>query len=177
MIDELKRIEKTIFKISNLKITNLLNEKECEEYLGFNFCLDKLNVKFRKAKITPKKVGQFVTLWKRNSNKQTEPFTANDNFDFCIITTEQDNEFGFFFFPKSVLIKNQILTTNVKIGKRGFRLYPNWTKTENKQAEKTKSWQSEYFIDLNNEVESIQKFNLIFTLFKDRKLTKLEFDK
>ncbi len=161
MIDELKRIEKSIFKISNLKITNLLNEKECEEYSGFNFCLDKINVKFRKAKITPKKVGQFVTLWRRNSNKETEPFTAKDNFDFYIIVTEQDDEFGFFFFPKSALSKNQILTTNEKVGKRGFRVYPDWTKTENKQAEKTKSWQCEYFIDLNNEVESIQKFNLI----------------
>lgn len=161
MINELKRIEESIFTINNLKITNLLNEIECEEYSGFNFCLDKLNVKFRKAKITPKKVGQFVTLWKRNSDKQTEPFTANDNFDFYIIVAEQDDEFGFFFFSKSVLIKNQILTTNEKVGKRGFRVYPDWAKTENKQAEKTKTWQSEYFINLNNEVESIRKFNVI----------------
>lgn len=163
MVDALTQIENSIFKFKGLKITSISSEKECEEYFGLNFLVDKLNVKFRKAKITPKKVGQFVTLWKRNSEKQTEPFSINDIFDFYIIATEQGEQFGFFFFPKSILSQYQILTNNGKIGKRGFRVYPDWTKTENKQAEKTKSWQSKYFINLNNELESVQKFNLILT--------------
>jgi len=163
MISELKRIENSIFRIARQEIFNVSIEKECEEYFGFNFQLSQRNVKFRKAKITPKKIGQFVTLWKRNSENQTEPFNINDDFDFYIIVAEQDGEFGFFFFPKSILCKNKVLTINDDIGKRGFRVYPNWVKTGSRQAEKTKSWQNEYFIDLNSEIESIRKFNLILT--------------
>lgn len=150
IFEELKRIENSIFKTNNLNIKKLIKDLECEEYLGFNFQLEKLNIKFRKAKITPKKVGLFVTLWKRNIENETEPFDENDNFDFYIIATEQENRFGFFLFPKKTLIENKILTTQKKKGKRGFRVYPSWTQTENNQAEKAKSWQTKYFIELTN---------------------------
>src|SRR5690606_26490451 len=147
------------------KLTNITQDQECEEYSGFNFQINQLNLKFRKAKITPKKVGQFVTLWRRNSEKQTEPFNETDNFDFYIIVVEQEERFGFFIFPKNVLIERQILTSNQKEGKRGFRVYPNWTKTENKQAEKTQNWQINYFINLtNNEQKNIEKFKAIINV-------------
>lgn len=165
MIEELKRFEKSISKFIDKKFTNITNDEESEEYFGYNFKIDKLNLKFRKAKITPKKIGQFVTLWKRNSKKQTEPFNENENFDFYIVVTEEVENYGFFIFPKRILCEKQILTTNQKEGKRGFRVYPDWTKTENKQAEKTQSWQKNYFIDLtNNEKVNIEKFNLITKL-------------
>ena len=158
MIEELIGIENLFLKIYGLKIANLKSENECEEYSGFNFQVEKLNFKFRKSKITPKKVGQFVTLWKRNAEKQTEPFNENDNFDFYIFVSEQDEKFGFFIFSKKLLIEKNILSTKLKEGKRGFRLYPTWTKTENKQAEKTQSWQTEYFIDFKNkEQDNIEK--------------------
>lgn len=146
-------------------MTNITQDQECEEYSGFNFQINQINLKFRKAKITPKKVGQFVTLWRRNSEKQTEPFNETDNFDFYIIVVEQEKRFGFFIFPKNVLIERQILTSNQKEGKRGFRVYPNWTKTENKQAEKTQVWQTNYFINLtNNEQKNIEKLNAIINV-------------
>ena len=162
MIKELNKIESLFIKNYGQKITNLTIEYECDEYFGFNFQIEKLNFKFRKSKITPKKVGQFVTLWKRNSKRQTEPFNENDNFDFFIFVSEQDEKFGFFIFSKKILIENNILSTQIKEGKRGFRLYPTWVKTENKQAEKTQSWQTEYFIDLkNNEQNNIEKLKSI----------------
>jgi hypothetical protein len=162
---ELKQFENSISKFIEQKLTNIIQDQECEEYSGFNFQIDKLNLKFRKAKITPKKVGQFVTLWRRNSDKQTEPFNETDNFDFYIISTEQAEKFGFFIFPKSILIDRQILTTNQKEGKRGFRVYPNWIKTENKQAQKTQTWQTNYFINLtNNEQKNIEKLKTIINL-------------
>lgn len=127
--------------------------------------MNQLNLKFRKAKITPKKVGQFVTLWRRNANKQTEPFNETDNFDFYIITVDEEGKFGFFIFPKSVLIERQILTTSQKEGKRGFRVYPDWTKTENKQAEETQIWQTKYFINLaTNKQKNIEKLREIIKL-------------
>lgn len=162
MIKELEHIERLI-QYNRQTITNITKDQECEEYLGYNFRVGRLNIKFRKAKITPKKTGQFVTLWKRNIEKQTVPFDVNDNFDFYIIATAQDDRFGIYLFPKTVLGEKQILTKEQKEGKRGFRIYPDWAKTTSVQAEKAKSWQTKYFLDLTNEEEqNISKFNRLF---------------
>lgn len=155
------RIENFISKTNPQKIKNLSADLECEAYFGCSFQLKQFNIKFRIAKITPKKAGLFVTLWKRNTKKQTEPYHVNDNFDFYMIAAQQENEFGFFLFPKHILTQNFILTTPAKEGKRGFRVYPDWVITQNKQAQKTKSWQEKHFINLNNEPKSIKHFNLI----------------
>jgi len=166
MINELQKTEALLFNQIPLKISNIIEEKEAKEYYGFDFQSDKLHLKFRKAKITPKKIGQFVTLWKRNAQNITEPFQESDAFDFCIIAVEENEKYGFFLFPKSELIKRNILTTS-KTGKRGFRVYPSWTKTENKQAEKTQSWQTKYFIDCTtNDPKNTYKINSIINPFK-----------
>lgn len=130
------------------KAIDVTDELESEEYFGLNFKLAGRNIKFRKAKITPKKVGQFVTLWTRNAEGKTQPFNECDNIDFCLIVAEEEEQFGFFLFPKHVLIEKQILTTHIKEGKRGFRVYPAWTVTTNKQAKKTQNWQIKYFIEI-----------------------------
>ncbi|MBK1897065.1 MepB family protein [Chryseobacterium paridis] len=164
MIKELISLQNSVFKQLNYIIFHLHTDLECEEYLGYNFQLNQYNIKFRKAKITPKKTGQFVTLWKRNPNtKQTEPFTTSDHFDFYIIYTELNNRSGFFFFPKIVLDQQCILTNATKEGKRGFRLYPNWDTPQNKQAEKTKTWQQEFFIDFSD-IDHLKKFEKMLTL-------------
>ena len=163
MIKIIQQFEEIVLKPLQLSISNLEKDAECDEYFGYNFESNQLSFKFRKAKITPKKVGQFVTLWKRNTDKQTEPFDENDLFDYYIIATEDDSKLGFYIFSKSVLIEKNILSTQNKEGKRGFRVYPNWVKPENKQAEKTQNWQRNYFIEIsNNEVDSTQ----LKTLFK-----------
>ena len=101
MITILSLLDEVILKPNHFAISNIEKDAECEEYLGFNFNINHLSVKFRKAKITPKKVGQFVTLWKRNTSKQTDPFDENDLFDFYIIATEDDKKNGYFIFSKS----------------------------------------------------------------------------
>ena len=152
MITELEQLQNSVFTKLSLIISHLQPDSECEDYFGHQFQLNHFNIKFRKAKITPKKIGQFVTLWKRNPiSKQTEPFTSEDPFDFYIIFCEQDEKSGFFFFPKNILSQKQILTTSSKEGKRGFRVYPKWDFTENKQALKTQSWQKDFFIDFSDE--------------------------
>lgn len=151
MLEELKKLENLFIRTYGKEIHNLNPEPECEEYAGYNFQMGNQNFKFRKSKITPKKLGQFVTLWKRNAQKQTEPFDENDNFDFYIFASEENEKLGYFIFSKELLIKKNILSTKTKEGKRGFRLYPSWVKTENKQAEKTQMWQSEFFIDFTQE--------------------------
>ncbi len=164
MTEALERIEHSILKINKHQILALSEDQECTEYFGFNFYLGQVSIKFRKAKVTPKKTGQFVTLWKRNAKKETEPFNVKDHFDFYIIATEEENKFGFFIFPKHILGENQILTVNNKEGKRGFRVYPDWVKPESSQADKTKSWQTNYFIDLaNGGLNGVEKFNRIIS--------------
>lgn len=145
MIEEFHRIEQLLFGKTTLKISNLVENKEAKDYLGFSFDAGKYKFIFRKSKITPKKTGQFVTLWKRNSNQKTEPYHKAYNFDYCIIIVQEKDKCGLFLFPKDELIKQAILSTESKEGKRGFRVYPNWTKTVNKHAEKTQLWQAEYF--------------------------------
>lgn len=163
MIEELNRIENAILKSIGLTITVLEKDKECEEYHGYSLQFGYKNIKFRKAKITPKKAGQFVTLWKRSSDGKTIPFDLKDNLDFYIVATAEDEQFGFFIFPKQILADKQILSAGNRGGKRGFRIYSYWDCLQNKQAEKTRSWQTEYFIDLTeNRNENIEKFRSIF---------------
>ncbi len=158
MIPAFSRIENAILQ----QFTDTTKDQECEAYCGYNFKIGPLRIKFRKAKITPKKTGQFVTLWKRNPDGQTEPFSSNDDFDFYIVAAEEEQKFGIFLFSKHVLTYQQILTSKNKEGKRGFRIYPNWDIPTSKQAEKTKKWQQKHFIDMTNAGnQSTEKFNAI----------------
>ena len=155
----IQQFEQSILKSLNLSLSNLEKDLECEEYFGYNLNINQSFIKFRKAKITPKKVGQFVTFWKRNTDKQTEPFSENDVFDYYIIATEEDSKLGFYIFPKAILIEKNILTSTKKEGKRGFRVYPNWVKPENKQAEKTQNWQQNYFVEIINNQSDLKQVN------------------
>lgn len=162
MTEELLLIENLLFKIYQQKISNYSIDQECKDYSGCNFTINNLNIKFRKAKITPTKTGQFVTLWRRNKDKKTEPFTVNDAFDFYLIATKEAINFGFFLFPKNILSEKNILSNNEKEGKRGFRVYPDWTETNNNQAKKTQAWQTKYFINCNDDENSLcEKIELL----------------
>jgi hypothetical protein len=162
MIRDLQHLQTSVFSKLHLIISQLQQDSECEEYLGYNFHISHVSIKFRKAKITPKKIGQFVTLWKRNpESRQTEPFNQEDTFDFYIIACDFDEKSGFFLFPKNILSQKHILTTLSKEGKRGFRVYPDWDFPENKQATKTQDWQKEFFIDFSDE-NYLKKFVSIF---------------
>lgn len=99
----------------------------------------------REARITPKKIEQFVSIWKRNKEGITEPRHVNDAFERLIIECKSGNKSGRFIFPKSVLIEKGIIATTEKEGKRGFRVYPPWDEPQSKQAIETKKWQVVFF--------------------------------
>lgn len=83
MTTPLEKLQTLLFSNLGLVISNLHQEQESKEYFGCNFQLNSFQIKFRKSKVTPTKVGQFVTLWKRNPiSKETEPFTSEDTSDF-----------------------------------------------------------------------------------------------
>lgn len=148
MQNEFKYIVDVLSETLQLQVSDILTEKEAQEYDGCNFKLGDSKIKYRKAKVTPKKAGQFVTLWKRTNDGKTAPFHVNDDFDFYIIAINSECNFGFFIFPKDILGENQILTNKIKEGKRGFRVYTVWDAAQSQQAKKTKSWQTLYFVDL-----------------------------
>jgi hypothetical protein len=114
---------------------------------------------FRKAKITPTKTGQFVTIWKRSEEGLTQPFELTDLFEFLIVYVESENRNGVFVFPKKVLSDQEILLSDFSAGKRGIRVYPSWSITNNRQAEKTQKWQLKYFIEttIGNNVKENSK--------------------
>ena len=155
MIKELQDLNTLVLRNLKSKISEITPDLECEEYFGFNFKINETQIKFRKSKLTPKKIGQFVTFWKRDSDGKTVPFDINDDFDFYIISIEEDENSGFFIFPKAVLEKENLISSENKTGKRGFRVYADWHFPNSKQAEKTKLWQTQYFIDYSDSDDSI----------------------
>ena len=148
---DLKLLDNLVFKTCGLDFSNFDTELESQEYCACNFQLDKQKVKFRLAKITPTKIGQFVTIWKRNENGITEPHNVDDNFEFFIIAPREKEKLGVFIFNKTILSENKIITNKNGDGKRGIRVYPTWNITENKQAQKTQNWQTKCFIEIGNE--------------------------
>lgn len=95
--------------------------------------------------MTAKKVGQFVTFWKRDLDGKTAPFDMNNDFTFYLIAIEENENFGFFVFPKVILENENLISTEQKKGKRGFRIYANWHFLTNKQAEKKQTLTNEIF--------------------------------
>ncbi|WP_199748361.1 MepB family protein [Pedobacter sp. KBW01] len=133
------------------QISNYRQEAESKVYCASTFGLNQLKVKYREAKITPTKTGQFVSIWKRDEKSITAPFNASDDFDLLIISVENEDLSGQFIFPKAILIQQKIITHNKVTGKRGIRLYPPWDMPTSKQAIKTQQWQNKYFLLISNQ--------------------------
>ncbi|QHI38452.1 hypothetical protein IMCC3317_38450 [Kordia antarctica] len=160
----LKRIKTEIYDICGLKVSNFRIETESKEYDACQFNLNGLYIVCRNAKITPKKVGQFATFWKRNEHQPIEPFHEQDAIDFFIVNVQTEHKFGQFVFPIAVLIEKGIISTDKKEGKRAFRVYPNWDETKSKQAARTQKWQLNYFYEINKTTD----LNIVIELYKKR---------
>jgi hypothetical protein len=137
-------------------------EPESAEYGAYTFELNGRAIRYRVAKTTPTKIGQFVTLWKRIGKGPIQPFDISDTVDFFIISTRNDNHFGQFVFPKSVLCDQDVISIKGEGGKRAIRVYPPWDKTTSKQAQKTQQWQMKYFLQIpeNNPVDTVRSQTL-----------------
>jgi hypothetical protein len=146
--EDINLLQAAIFSPCSLVISQLKAEKESAEYCAYTFDLNLLKVKFRVAKITPTKIGQFVTLWQRSAKGPIAPFHIADAIDFFLVLTKTENRIGIFIFPKTVLHQQGIVSDDKKEGKRAMRVYPPWDKAENKQATKTQAWQLHYFLEM-----------------------------
>lgn len=144
-------LKKFIDSISKeIIISNVEVHQEGKEYSASRFSLDGKTVEFRIAKITPKKTGAFVTIWKRNDAGITKPFDENDEVDGVVFICETDKRFGAFIFPKEILVNKKIFSKERLGGKRGIRVYPPWDLAANAQAKKTQNWQVKYFLDFDD---------------------------
>lgn len=139
-----------IFKRCGFKCSTPVAEAESEDYDASTFKLDSHQIKFRSGKVTPTKVGLFVTLWKRNAQGVTAPHDETDPFDFYIVHTKKEKLEGYFIFPQSALAQYGVLSKKHSGGKRGFRVYPSWDIDLNKQAKQTQSWQLKYFVSISD---------------------------
>lgn len=131
--------------------SNIVNSQafpEKNEYSAGSFSLSDKRILFRQAKITQKKIGQFVAIWKRNLQGVTEPYSTNDNFDFMVIACQDGDSKGIFVFSKETLVKLGIISSETKEGKRGMRVYPSWDEPTNKQAISTQNKQRSYFYSI-----------------------------
>lgn len=142
--------EELLYTPSGLLLQNLKAEDESAEYGASEFTLNNHSIKFRVGKITPTKVGQFVTFWKRIGKGPILPYDFNDSFDLLIVSARCENHLGQFIFPKAVLCEKGIVSCHGKEGKRAMRIYPPWDKTDNAQAKRTQTWQLQYFINFDS---------------------------
>ena len=137
-----------VYDPCQFKCSTVTIERESIEYGACSFKLNSCNVRFRVAKTTPTKIGQFVTLWKRVGDGPIQPYDVADDVDFFIVTARKDNNFGQFVFSKDVLSKYGVMSKNGSGGKRAIRVYPPWDITISDQAKKTQAWQLQYFLEI-----------------------------
>ena len=139
-----------VYDTCGFDFKNVITETESAEYGACTFTLNGISIKYRVAKITPTKTGQFVTVWKRKGDGPIEPFESTDELDVVVISTRKNDLFGQFVFPKTVLMEHGIVSGKSKAGKRGFRVYPPWDVANSPQAKKTQQWQLRYFLEISN---------------------------
>ena len=153
--------QKVAYAPAELVCSDMIQEPESQEYAAGECTIMNRRVKFRVAKITPTKVGQFVTLWKRIGKGPIMPFELSDPIDLFIISVRCDDKLGQFVFPKKLLHEKRFISGNGIEGKRAMRVYPPWDIPDSAQAKKTQDWQSKYFVWLQPVPDIVQLRSLI----------------
>ena len=123
-------------------------ESEGADYCAHTLILDGRSAVYRRAKTTPTKLGQFVTLWRRSEAGPIRPFDVCDGVELFIVEVYDGEQLGHFIFPVDALMKNGVVSTDFTGGKRAIRLYPPWVTPTSAQAITSQRWQLEFFAPL-----------------------------
>ena len=162
---DLLAAQQLVYEPNGLFCNAIVEEAESKEYGACTFVMNHKSITFRVAKITPTKIGQFVTLWKRIGRGPIMPYDTTDLIDLFVVSVRNGAHFGQFIFPKEVLWQKGFVSKDGKGGKRAMRVYPPWDITDNKQAIKTQKWQVPYFFEIltngQTDVSRIQKLFLL----------------
>ncbi|WP_047392494.1 MepB family protein [Exiguobacterium sp. s168] len=149
----------------------IYEEVQNATYGAGRFCFGETSIRFRVAKVTPTKLGQFVVIWEKDEQNQNQPFSEDTATDLLVVNTFTDsNRFGQFVFPKIVLKQHNIFKTGTIKGKMAMRVYPSWDNPTSKQAIATQKWQLEYFMDYES-FDSLLK-NEVLRLYMHSNVTR-----
>ncbi|MFI6996009.1 MepB family protein [Nocardia sp. NPDC050175] len=148
---DLRAAKALVYDLCGFVCSSPVPESEGAAYAAHSFTLDGRSVRFRAAKSTPTKVGQFVTVWKRSADGPIQPFDAADPIDLFVISTSDRDWLGQFIFPIEVLQERGVVSVDGVGGKRAFRVYPPWVNTTNRQAANSQAWQLDHFLHLSRD--------------------------
>lgn len=141
---------------SGCTVENIVREAEGIEYDAIIFQINGMTTLYRQAKKTPKKLGHFVTLWKRENGKEgIRPFDQGDGISGVFVAVDEGDQLGFFVFSAQDLIVNNVFSTNSQGGKRAVRVYAPWADPVAIQAKKTQRWQVKHFIFFDKKSKAI----------------------
>lgn len=143
-------VNKIFYEPNHLFIKDIREEVQNSDYGAGVFLLNLKSIRFRVAKITPTKIGQFVAFWEKDGDNKNQAFSYENATDLLVINTFTSTNFGQFVFPKDILLKHNILKTPATNGKMAIRVYPSWENPTSKQAIQTQKWQLEYFVEMKN---------------------------
>lgn len=152
---DLLKAQQLAYESIGLVYKNLEQEPESQDYDACVFEINNKIVNFRTAKVTPTKLGQFVTFWKRNNSGIIIPYDMADPLDLFVVSVRSGNNFGQFVFPKGVLCQKGFISKDKTGGKRAMRVYPPWDITKNDQAKKTQTWQLLYFCKIQPNLDMV----------------------
>ncbi len=158
-------LDEQLYKPNNLMPTTLKEENFNQDYSGGTFTLAKKTIRFRVAKITPKKSGQFVAIWEKDPFGKNSAFDYSTAPDLLVVTCFKEQRLGQFIFPKQLLLQKKILKNQQQRGKMAFRIYPSWDHPTSKQAIATQVWQLPYFV--TQDTAKKQFSDKIQTLYKE----------
>ncbi len=159
---DLLAAQKLVYEPNKLLCDNPVQEAESLEYGACKFTLNGKLIHFRVAKITPAKIGQFVTFWKRNGTGPIMPYDIADEFDYLVVSVRANDHFGQFIFPKQILSQKKVISKEGIDGKRALRVYPPWDNANNLQAKKTQAWQLNYFFEIQPKLDAAKMQQLLF---------------
>ena len=147
----LDRVSRLILDELELSPFDFKVEDEGRDYSACTYKIESKLIISRTAKLTPKKPGLFVAIWKRNKFNKPVPFDLSDKLNLLIINVLKGGKHGQFIFPKSMLNQKGIVSGEKSKGKNGMRVYPSWDKDLNPTAAKTQRWQEDYFLEIKED--------------------------
>ncbi|MDN3509378.1 MAG: MepB family protein [Candidatus Neptunochlamydia sp.] len=143
-----------LYRAAGLSITSQPkkeNGSKGAKYVAHRLGINYQTVAFRVGKITPTRVGNFVTLWKRPNGKN-KPIDLSDDVSFVVVDVSGvSGQKGQYIFDQDVLVKQKIFSVSSENqkGKMAFRVFPPWVNPK-PSAIKTQEWQLHYFFPITS---------------------------
>jgi len=126
VLAQLTHILNEVILAAGLKITlKPCREVESAKYGACRLDIEGKTVLFRVANTTPTKIGQFVTIWKRQaSGGEIAPFDYHDPIDFIMVYVFEHEYRGLFVFSKDILSQKMLFQCVGKAVKEAFEFIP-----------------------------------------------------